>query len=277
MTCPNCGTKYKGKQCPECGRWTTDFETAWSNRWKYGLLGGAAVLLVTVFAIIWATHGTNQFFDELENQVNGTSGKGDQDYTFITSEPSDSTNLEKHDALRAEILDTAVSLGLPDTLEVGIVADRAEISVPTDYTQDTIPDGWDTVKETAISACNAIQEAVSDYDILIYYKDINDNILLTILNGSISHDAFDGSEPVVYNEPTISLAEFDQIKTGMSYDEVVKIVGGLGQILSQADLGLGSEYASVMYMWEGEGMVGANANVMFQGGEVVSKSQFGLE
>lgn len=234
-------------------------------------------MLVTVFAIIWATHGTNQFFDELENQVNGTSGKGDQDYTFVTSEPSDSTNSEKHDALMAEILDAAVPAGLPDTSKVGIVEDRVEISVPTDYTQDTIPDGWDTVKETAISACNAIQEFVSGYDIMIYVKDIDDNILLTVLNGSIFHDAFDGSEPVVYNEPTISLDEFNQIATGMTYDEVVKIIGGPGEILSQTDLGMGDEYASVMYMWDGEGSIGANANVMFQGGEVISKAQFGLE
>lgn len=249
-----------------------------SNRWKYGLLGAMAVLLVTVFAIIWATHRTNQIFDDLGDQLNGTSdSQVDPDYTFVTSEPAGSTNTEEQNALKAEILDAAVSFGLPDTLEVGIVADRAEISVPTDYTQDTIPNDWDTIKEKATSACNSIQEEVADYDILIYYRDINDNILLTILNGSVAYDAFDGSEPVVYNEPTISLAEFDQITTGMSYDEVVKIVGGPGQILSQTDLGFGSEYASVMYMWEGEGMVGANANVMFQGGEVISKSQFGLE
>lgn len=34
---------------------------------------------------------------------------------------------------------------------------------------------------------------------------------------------------------------------------------------------------TVMHMWEGEGQIGANANAMFQGGKMISKSQMGLK
>ena len=50
-----------------------------------------------------------------------------------------------------------------------------------------------------------------------------------------------------------------------------------GELLSESDLGIGSEYVTTMWMWEGKGSIGANANVMFQDGKVVNKAQFGLE
>lgn len=140
------------------------------------------------------------------------------------------------------------------------------------------PEGWAELRDGIVSAAAEIAPLPDTGHVLVYVKDSEDgDIYLTVLDGVVSYDVFDGSEPVVYNAPTISLSEFNQIVTGMTYDEVVEIVGGPGQVLSQTDLGIGAEYATVMYMWEGEGMLGANANVMFQGGEVYSKAQFGLE
>lgn len=78
------------------------------------------------------------------------------------------------------------------------------------------------------------------------------------------------------NEPTISLAEFNEIKTGMSYEEVCEIIGSEGELLSESGES-GSDYHTVMYMWDGEGSIGANANAMFQGGKLISKAQIGLK
>lgn len=78
------------------------------------------------------------------------------------------------------------------------------------------------------------------------------------------------------NEPTISKAEFDQIKNGMSYEEVTAIIGGPGEVLSETG-SEGEQFHTVMYMYEGEGKLGANANMMFQEGKLISKAQFGLE
>ncbi len=50
-----------------------------------------------------------------------------------------------------------------------------------------------------------------------------------------------------------------------------------GELLSEAGAELGSEYHAKMYMWEGSGSTGANANAMFQGGKLITKAQFGLK
>lgn len=78
------------------------------------------------------------------------------------------------------------------------------------------------------------------------------------------------------NAGTMSLAEFGQIQNGMSYEQVCAIVGGPGEVMSESG-SPGSEYYTVMYTWEGEGSLGANANCMFQGGALMNKAQFGLE
>lgn len=78
---------------------------------------------------------------------------------------------------------------------------------------------------------------------------------------------------IPYNHPTMTLAEFHQLATGMSHAQASQIIGGPGQLLSQSDLG---GYSTIMYSWSGEGSLGANANVMFQNGKLISKSQYGL-
>ena len=72
---------------------------------------------------------------------------------------------------------------------------------------------------------------------------------------------------------TISITEYESITNGMTYEEVCDIIGGEGELLANTDLDLVTE----SYSWEGEGSVGANALIMFQGGKVISKSQAGLE
>ena len=78
------------------------------------------------------------------------------------------------------------------------------------------------------------------------------------------------------NDPGISKKEFDQLQSGMSYEEVVKIIGSEGEVLSESG-NEGEDLHTVMYQWDGESGWGANANAMFQGGKLNTKSQFGLE
>lgn len=79
------------------------------------------------------------------------------------------------------------------------------------------------------------------------------------------------------NKPTISLSEFNKISAGMTYEDVVEIIGSKGNLLSEVDLDIGSQYKTSVYMWDGEGILGANANIMFQNGKVVTKAQSGLK
>lgn len=85
------------------------------------------------------------------------------------------------------------------------------------------------------------------------------------------------SADVIDSEASISLEEFNKIETGMTYEEVCDIVGGEGTLGSSVDIGVGAEYKTDIYQWTGDGSIGANANVTFQGGKVISKAQIGLK
>ncbi len=71
---------------------------------------------------------------------------------------------------------------------------------------------------------------------------------------------------------TVTKEEYDKLKTGMSYKEVVKIIGFEGEEMSQNEVG-GTK--TVMYMWQNPD--GSNMNAMFQNDKLIQKSQFGLK
>lgn len=72
----------------------------------------------------------------------------------------------------------------------------------------------------------------------------------------------------------ITKAEFEQVQTGMSYEDVVAIVGTEGEVSSESEIG---GITTKMYTWKGESGIGANANMTFQNNELKSKAQFGLK
>ncbi|OOR30331.1 hypothetical protein BW892_07060 [Bacillus cereus] len=78
------------------------------------------------------------------------------------------------------------------------------------------------------------------------------------------------------NSPKISKEEFDSIKNGMSYEEVISIIGGDGELLSETGTN-GQQFHTLMYSWEGEKGFGSNANATFQDGKLINKAQFGLK
>jgi len=77
------------------------------------------------------------------------------------------------------------------------------------------------------------------------------------------------------SETGVTLANFNKLQNGMSYAEVVAILGRDGTVLSESDI---AGFHTVMYSWEADkGILGANMNAMFQNGELVQKAQFGLQ
>lgn len=71
----------------------------------------------------------------------------------------------------------------------------------------------------------------------------------------------------------ISLEQYNSIETGMSYDDVVNLLGGEGSLLSDTDI---SGSTAQVYQWNGTSL-GSNATITFSEGKVMSKAQFGLE
>lgn len=72
----------------------------------------------------------------------------------------------------------------------------------------------------------------------------------------------------------ITKDEFNQIDSGMTYDEVKEIVGSDGTLTSSTSMnGITIE----IYTWYGDGMAGSNANVTFTNNSVTGKAQVGLK
>lgn len=78
------------------------------------------------------------------------------------------------------------------------------------------------------------------------------------------------------NKPTMTMAEFNQLKDGMSYEEATSIIGGPGEVTVESGK-KGEALHTVIYQYKGEGDLGANANVTFQGNKLNMKAQMGLK
>jgi len=70
---------------------------------------------------------------------------------------------------------------------------------------------------------------------------------------------------------SVTMAEFNTLRTGMSYREAVRAIGESGEELSRSEIG---SITTVMYAWKNRD--GSNMNAMFQDDALVTKAQFGL-
>lgn len=94
-----------------------------------------------------------------------------------------------------------------------------------------------------------------------------------------SHSIFenDAADLVVITDEfrqNITLAEFNRIETGMRYEDVTETIGSFGFEQARSEV---AGYQTVIIAWDGNGSVGANANVTFSNGQVMAKAQVGLQ
>lgn len=89
--------------------------------------------------------------------------------------------------------------------------------------------------------------------------------------GRVFRDPFAPNPLTISEPPVVTLAEYEQIKEGMTYAQVTSLIGAPGQEMSRSDL---AGYTTVMYSWSNHN--GSNMNAMFQNGGLVNKAQFGL-
>lgn len=69
----------------------------------------------------------------------------------------------------------------------------------------------------------------------------------------------------------ITAEEYAQISSGMTYEQVVEIIGEPGEEISSSDV---AGISTVAYSWQN--FNGSNAMLMFQDDALIQKSQFGL-
>lgn len=67
----------------------------------------------------------------------------------------------------------------------------------------------------------------------------------------------------------VTMEEFQAVQEGMTFEEVSEITGAYLELLSESG-------GAQMYMADGVGSLGANANFTFVDGKLYAKAQFGL-
>lgn len=110
---------------------------------------------------------------------------------------------------------------------------------------------------------------------LWYYKkrDKFTSILLTIAFTFIWGLVVFTFWPRTYDH-NITLNEYNQCVTGMTYQECAKIIGSEGEPLAEANI---LDINTSSYVWRGDTYTGANATMIFMNNELFSKAQIGLK
>ena len=80
-------------------------------------------------------------------------------------------------------------------------------------------------------------------------------------------------------EQKVTAAEYQRIENGMSYQEVVAIIGSPGEEMSQNKIdgvpGVMDAITTIMYQWTNSN--GSSMNAIFQNDSLMQKAQFGLK
>ncbi|SMP05774.1 protein of unknown function [Laceyella tengchongensis] len=92
------------------------------------------------------------------------------------------------------------------------------------------------------------------------------------ISEKVDTPAMSTPEPAVKENDEVTMEEFKKIKNGMTYEEVVKIIGFEGTEMSSSELG---GIKTIMYSWQNDD--GSNMNAMFQNNKLNTKAQFGLK
>lgn len=75
----------------------------------------------------------------------------------------------------------------------------------------------------------------------------------------------------------VSLEQYNNLSSGMTEQQVWDVIGGKCTNTGTTDIGMGEQYVTVSYGCNGNGGVGSNVILMFQGGTLYTKSQIGLK
>lgn len=74
--------------------------------------------------------------------------------------------------------------------------------------------------------------------------------------------------------PIVTLAEFNQLQNGITYEQAKQLIGADGTVQSENNIG---GIHTVMYTWTNPSFADGNMNAMFQNNALMSKSQIGLK
>lgn len=173
---------------------------------------------------------------------------------------------------------TAQSIMQPEEVEQNPVKDYMDSNfdgkcdvITTDTRTDVRVYGLS--KEDAESLVADIDGLAENISVSDYSAD-GSTIQYTYQNGKLTYDAENVKDYSIQGGGTVSMELYKKIKNGMTYNEVVNLIGADGKPVVSAGDG---EYKTECYEWPGDSGDYSSVDVTFQGGVVAGKLQIGLE
>lgn len=124
--------------------------------------------------------------------------------------------------------------------------------------------------ESLVANIDGLAENISVSD----YTEDGSTIQYTYQNGKMVYDSSNVAKREIQGDGTVTMELYQKIKNGMTYNEVVNLIGADGKpVVSVGD----GEYKTECYEWSGDSGDYSSVDVTFQGGVVAGKLQIGLE
>lgn len=246
------------------------------DRLKYGILGGVAVAASIAFGLI----AVNSHTPAIPAAALPSSP------IVTTAPPSVPGNAFERDEVKQGIKDALAGYFAADDIDVTFSGKTQTVSafspdltatVSAALQNKTVPDGWeDTVADlTAVEA--TLPELANISRSVLYVKsERNGDIYLTVSDGSVTYNVIEPPDDGHTAGPGyMTLDIYNQITTGMTYGDVVNLVGIPGTLSVESTWTDGDRLAT--YTWPGNGGIASTVSISFIGEKVESKLQVGLK
>lgn len=138
------------------------------------------------------------------------------------------------------------------------------------------------IAASIVAGCRNNSDSNGSSGATVATNNVNNAASVAPNNLNVTTDATNTQKAALNSAPTslpkenfnVTAANFSKIKTGMSYDEVVKILGTEGKVLSEDD-SAGTKIT--MYQWYGAGFnMIASLKIVFQNDKVIDKANTGV-
>lgn len=239
---------------------------------KYVLagVGFACAALAVVLLVIMAQHSPAPVESPLPTVSANPTGQ--------KSPEREAAEQEIKAALANHFASDDISITVSDeTQTVSAVSPDLTSAMTAALQTQAAPDGWDETVATLTELEPSLPLLPDVKRNILYVKsEQGGDIYLNISGGKVNYNVIEPPEEGRTMGPGyMTLDIYNQITTGMTYQEVVNLVGTPGSLMSEVSLD-GVERTAI-YSWDGQGALGSNANITIQGEKVVSKAQFGLK
>lgn len=249
-------------------------------------VGFVVVLIIMTVCIVIVNNSTKELFDDIDARYSDAPAAPTQAQggaaTKITKGGKSPEREAVEDEIKAALADhfaaEDITITVSDeTQTVSAVSPDLTTAMTAALEAQTAPEGWGDMVATMTELAAALPLLPDIERSVLYVKSAQDgDIYLTVTGGKVTYNVIEPPDEGHGNGPGyMTLDIYNQITTGMTYGEVVNLVGAPGDLLSEVSTD-GVE-RTAMYSWDGQGMSGANANITIQGERVISKAQFGLE